>query len=127
MGFVKRPNILIVEDDIPLAEAYKSALEELRYTVVLADSPSLAISRIKNQTFDLILLDLHLRSGNGVQILDVLVAESHEDPEYRVAPVILTSGQIEEGQIIEYRDYIKGALVKPFQLDTLIEKVQTLL
>ena len=65
----QKSKILIVEDEKDLAEMYKEKFEEDGFLVDLAFSSEEAIDYLKNNTPDLILLDILLPKENGVSFL----------------------------------------------------------
>lgn len=64
--------ILIVEDDMALANLYKSELESKEYKVVHVAEGAQAIDSIKQNKPDLVLLDIMLPGKNGLEILQDL-------------------------------------------------------
>lgn len=61
--------ILIVEDDLLIARAYKTGLEKKGYAVTMVHNGSEAIEQMHNGNYDLILLDIMLPGQNGFEIL----------------------------------------------------------
>lgn len=66
------PNILIVEDEKALNEAYALVLKKNDYTVQSAFNGEEALEKTKDTQFDLILLDLRMPKMDGVQFLKKL-------------------------------------------------------
>jgi DNA-binding response OmpR family regulator len=64
-----RSTILIVEDEKSLAEMYKDKFEEEGYAADIAFTSEEAEEYLKNNTPDLILLDILLPKENGVSLL----------------------------------------------------------
>jgi DNA-binding response OmpR family regulator len=64
--------ILIVEDSPLITEAYRILIEAAGYEVDAAASVAEAIERATATPVDLMLLDLTLPDGNGLEILDAL-------------------------------------------------------
>lgn len=62
-------DILIVEDDGVFAEILKNFLEKQRYHCFVAKSLKAARQRLRSTAADLILLDLNLPDGNGLDFL----------------------------------------------------------
>jgi len=60
--------ILIIEDEKVLAEMYKDKLEESGFEVDLASSAKDALSYLKTEKPDLILLDILLPRENGISL-----------------------------------------------------------
>ena len=67
--------ILLVEDDEFLHELYTELLTTAGYTVTGVASGTKAYEKMKENTWDLVLLDVMLPELNGFQIMDKLVAE----------------------------------------------------
>lgn len=65
----KSPVILIVEDDIPLNDAYKTILESANYTVHTAFNGAEALEVAAQHTPDLIFLDLRMPVMDGIGFL----------------------------------------------------------
>jgi len=106
--------ILIIEDDIPLRQTLKKVLQRQGFTVAEAEGVQQATARLADQAFDLILLDLRLPDGNG---LDILKEYSHQ---YRDQVVILTG----TGTIHDAVDAMKNGaydfITKPVDRDLLL-------
>lgn len=62
-------NILIVEDDMALANLYKTELEMGGYTVVHVAEGTAALDGIKENKPAIVLLDIMLPGKNGLEIL----------------------------------------------------------
>ena len=65
-------NILIVEDEAPLAKALKKTLEDSGFDVEIADDGERALRIVKEQHFDLILLDIIMPNKDGFAFLELL-------------------------------------------------------
>ncbi|MBU1031855.1 response regulator [Patescibacteria group bacterium] len=81
--------ILIVEDDQFLREFYQELLTGEGYTVDMAEEGEIALSKIQNNPYDLVLLDIMLPKKDGVQILNDLKAKGPKTPN--VIIVVLTN------------------------------------
>ena len=78
-------SILMVEDSPPQALKLKISLENNGYNVYWAGTGSEGLQVVKQQAFDLILLDIELPDTNGFEICRQLKA----DPELQEIPVIM--------------------------------------
>ena len=67
--------ILIVEYDVALANLYKTELETNGYTVIHVAEGVQALDSIKQNTPDLVLLDIMLPGKNGLEILQDMRAD----------------------------------------------------
>jgi len=81
--------IFIVEDDQFLREFYQELLQEEGYLVDAAQDGETALSKILNNEYDLILLDIMLPKKDGVQILRDLKTHPPKTPTVKI--VVLTN------------------------------------
>jgi two-component system response regulator MprA len=111
------PTVLVVEDDLGIAEVLQLALELDGYRVVLARCGAEALASVHAEPPDLITLDLRLPDLDGHYVLETLQAEV-------TRPVIVVSGG-------HYRpcatDGVVAVLPKPFVLAELQHIVHTVL
>lgn len=63
------PNILVVEDDAALNDAYKTILSSVGYTVRTAFNGEEALQLVKAQDPDIIFLDLRMPGMDGIGFL----------------------------------------------------------
>lgn len=86
--------ILIIEDDETLVKMYQKLLSSHGYQVAVANEAKSGLDIIKNQSFDLILLDLMLPGGmNGFDVLEEIKRNSN----FKNIPVlIMTNIESEE-------------------------------
>ncbi len=91
----KKNKILVVEDNTETQLIIKVNLRDM-YDVELTDNIDDAISLIKNNNFDLVLLDINLgNSDDGRDVLNII----KKDPDYSNLPVIIiTAYDIDEGE-----------------------------
>ena len=71
---MKMINVLIVEDEIIIAEDIASYLESLGYNVIgIVDNGTAALQKIKEDAPDLILLDININGPiDGVQVATII-------------------------------------------------------
>jgi len=112
----------VVEDDRPLANFVKQALESEKYAVDLARNGEDAQSLVGEANFDLVILDLGLPKIDG---WEVLIHIRNQKPSL---PVLILTGRA------EVEDRVKGLdlgaddyLAKPFSLSELSARVRALL
>ena len=114
--------ILIVEDDLILADGLKNSLIQSGYALDLVNNGSDADSVLVYQSFDLIVLDLGLPKLSGFEVLKRLRARGSKTPV-----LILTAND-------DFNDRVKGLdlgaddyLSKPFILAELEARVRALI
>ncbi len=76
----------MIEDDIELAEILSEFLETHNIKVVNFDDPFIALSTIKNEDFDALILDLTLPDMDGLEILKKI-------REFSDIPIIISSAR----------------------------------
>ncbi len=73
-------HLLYIEDDEGLARLLQKRLERQRFNVDIAGSAEEGIERIRTTHYDLILLDYHLPGMNGLEALDIILADAEPPP-----------------------------------------------
>jgi DNA-binding response OmpR family regulator len=115
-----RKRILVVEDQMEVLTLVAKTLENQGFDVLQATNPEEAVALIQEQdeSIDLLLTDMVMPKGNGLQLASDLRAMI---PRLKV---LYMSGYSEfhEG-IISSRDLGEGFLQKPFTPSILLEKV----
>ena len=114
--------ILVVEDELKVANALKEGLEDERYEVVVAQTGEDAFFRITTEKFDLILLDLNLPGRDGLQILASVRKSGIETPV-----LLLTARDSLEDRVTGLNSGADDYLVKPFAFAELLARIRALL
>lgn len=78
--------ILIVEDDFYIRDLYQMAFTKAQYTVEVAVDGEEALERVKNNNYDIILLDIMMPKVTGI---DVLRSFRNENSRVKNTPVFL--------------------------------------
>lgn len=112
--------ILYVEDEEDLAFLVQELLSSEGHEVRIAETIEEGRQSLQKEAPDVLLLDLMLPDGNGLDILrDIKASEALKD-----IPVIILSGR---GDVQTMQTGLEcGAaafLVKPFTMDTLVEQI----
>lgn len=119
-------NVLMVDDDLELCEImkfYLSKIESIKSIVTVHDGAG-AVHKIRNQKFDLILLDMMLPKKNGFEILD----EFRGNPFNTISSVVAMSGTMDmEILTINTSHGIRTFLIKPFDEALFLEKIKKII
>lgn len=115
--------ICIVEDDTHLLDNYVTELELLKYKVVTVSDGGKAVSFIKKESPDLVLLDIMLPNMNGIDILE----ELRQDGKFQDLPVVMLTNYGDEENIrrsldLGALDYLKKYNVTPSDVGQRLEK-----
>jgi two-component system KDP operon response regulator KdpE len=119
---VKRPLVLIVDDEPVVLRALRVALEAQDYAVVATLSGEDALARITNGAFDLVLLDLGLPGLSGFEVIGRVRVL------FPTLPIIVLSAQGEDAVKVEALDLGADDYVsKPFSVRELLARVRVAL
>jgi two-component system, OmpR family, response regulator QseB len=113
--------ILLVEDDGALGDGIHKGLKQYGYTVDWLTDGRTALSCIKTETFDVILLDLNLPGLPGLSVLREMRAAGITMPV-----LILTARHAIEDRIKGLDSGADDYLTKPFDLDELSARIRAL-
>lgn len=78
------PKILFVEDDLFIADIYKKKFETSGLEALNVTSGKAVLKAVKEQSFDLVLLDLVIPEMSGKEVLKELRTNAEYDPGLRV-------------------------------------------
>jgi CheY-like chemotaxis protein len=115
--------VMLVDDDRTMRTILKTLLELDKYTVAVWDAlpTSDIIEQIRSEKPDLVLMDVHLKELNGLDILHQL---RNSEPQICNTVVLMTSG-------MDLRDQCRdaganGFLLKPYMPDDLMRQIRSL-
>jgi two-component system response regulator AtoC len=114
--------VLVVDDDTAMREMMALALRKEGFDVQSAVSADEAWQAVNESTFDLIVTDIYLGDGTGLELLE----HCHEAcPEARV--ILVTAHGTVETAASAQRLGVFDYLAKPFKVETLVERARTAL
>lgn len=117
VGGILLKNILIVEDDRALANGICLALKSEAITPFSCHTYNAAKEELKKESFDLIILDINLPDGNGLDLLRDIGG---------LSPVILlTANDLEIDIVAGLESGAADYITKPFSLAVLRARVNT--
>ncbi|QUX96004.1 DNA-binding response regulator [Marinomonas sp. CT5] len=114
--------ILVIEDDLSLADGLVTALKREDYTVDLLHDGIYALDALANEVFDLVILDLGLPRLDGLSVLKQLRANENSVPV-----LILTARDALEDRVAGLDLGADDYLAKPFEVTELKARVRALL
>ncbi len=113
--------ILIVEDELPMAQVLRQGLEEQNHTVTLAQDGAEALDLASDSQFDAIVLDVMLPQCDGLTVARSLRKRGSQ------TPILMLTARDSTEDIVRGLD--AGAddyLVKPFALKVLFARLRAL-
>ena len=114
-------DILLVEDDIEIAQMTKMYLEASGYAVSVIDDGSTALNEIQRTKPDLVLLDLMLPGKSGVDIC----REARQT--YQGMIIVLTASEDEMCEVSLLKLGADDYLTKPVRGNILIARIEALM
>lgn len=114
--------ILVVEDQVKMANFLKKGLNEVGYAVDLAECGSTAESYMSQGDYDLVILDVMLPDQSGIDTARHIRRDGYEGPILMLTALSTTKDKV-QGLDAGADDY----LTKPYSFDELHARVRALL
>lgn len=114
--------VLVVEDDVPLAQLLRHQLELQSYAVSTAHDGESAQQAIQDGRFDLVILDLNLPKLDGMSLLHQI-----RPTMPRLPVLVLTARNRVEDRALSLDTGADDCMVKPFSFVELYARVRALL
>jgi len=116
--------ILIVDDEPDILELLEYNLRQAGYSVVTANDGASALSSVRDQHPDLILLDLMLPDVSGTEVCKQL----RKDPATELIPIMMITARSEEiDRVVGFEIGADDYITKPFSPRELVLRVQAVL
>ena len=113
--------LFLLEDDDAIGMGLKYSLEKEGYGVLHAKTKADALSAIKENDFDLCILDINLPDGNGYDVCKYI-------KEKKDTPVIfLTASDAEVNVVMGLEMGADDYVCKPFRINELMARIKTVL
>ena len=109
--------ILLLEDDITLGSGIRLALQSPSVQITLCRTLSQAHYAVAENSYDLLILDVNLPDGSGLQLLEQVRKTSH------VPVILLTANDLEMDVVTGLESGADDYITKPFSLAILRARV----
>jgi DNA-binding response OmpR family regulator len=114
-------SVLVVEDEVAIADAVAYALEGEGFEVDRAGDGEEALARARDKEYELIVLDLRLPKVSGIEVTRILRGES-------IVPILmLTAKDSEVDRVVGLEVGADDYVTKPFSMAELISRVRAIL
>ncbi len=113
--------ILIVEDEIDIADPLKKILEGRGFAVDIAEDGKIGLSSSEMNDYDCILLDLNLPEIDGIEVAEQL-------RKIKNTPIIMVTARSQIENKLE--GFSKGAddyVTKPFNIEELVARIKAVI
>ena len=109
--------ILLLEDDVALGNGIRLALQGPQVQIVLCRTLAQAQDTIAQGSFDLLILDINLPDGSGLELLEQVRKSSN------VPVILLTANDMEMDVVTGLESGADDYITKPFSLAILRARV----
>jgi len=125
MNGITGKKVLVVEDDIFLAQLLTNRIEKVGVKVVRAADGEEGLKMLKSEKPDLVLLDLILPKKSGFELLE----DMRSDPTMQGTPVIIVSNLGQESDVQKGKDLgaVEYFVKAKTSIDGLVERVKAIL
>lgn len=114
--------ILLVEDELKIAQSLKKGLEEKGYFVELASDGEMGKKMFFQNVYNLVILDINLPLINGFELCKIIRDENEQLPI-----LMLTALGATEDKVLGFNSGADDYLVKPFEFLELQVRIKALL
>ena len=115
----KKKQILLVEDDLALANGIGMVLQGQDISVVPCFNLKTARENLQTEKYDLVILDINLPDGNGLELLKEI------KEKYAVPVILLTANDLEMDVVTGLEMGADDYITKPFSLAIFRARVNT--
>ena len=120
--------ILLVEDNLLNQKVVMYNLKKYNYSVTMANSGEEAIDKIKNNLFDIVLMDIMLPGMNGYEITDeIRKFEKQNNNNNKLIIIALTANTLNNDREKCISAGMDEYLPKPFTAEELVNKIKLFL
>jgi DNA-binding response OmpR family regulator len=115
--------ILIIDDDRNLVDGLRRQLWKHGYSAVFCEDAAFAMTSVRREEPDLIILDIGLPAGGGTAVLTRL----RSTEEFRSIPVLVLTGGSEDMRAELFEVGADAFLTKPAEFDEINRTIKTLI
>ncbi len=114
--------VLIVDDNQDITELLSKFLKAKGFESVVTNDPRDGLERIKEEKYDVVLLDISMPEFSGINIIQTLEREKILKDQNIIifSAVALTTNELND---LLKKDGIQGCLKKPIQLNELLTAI----
>ncbi|NQT92171.1 MAG: response regulator [Lentisphaerae bacterium] len=122
--------ILAIDDEPEILACYREALERKGYVIFVTSDPAVGIGFLRENDVDLVLLDVRMPQTDGLDVYSEM--RKHKKIPALFITAYPKSFTAESDRVVrlwqnEFSDGTTDIMYKPFTLDALFEKVESLI
>ncbi|MCX7926534.1 MAG: response regulator [Candidatus Omnitrophica bacterium] len=119
--------ILIVDDEAMITKSLQKLLKKQGYDVTIVTNGKEALEKIKNEDFDLFILDIRMPEMDGIETLQAarkIVSDSKKKP---IPEIVITGYADEEKYKAAVELKVRSYIYKPFDTQEFLNTIQKVL
>jgi len=120
---VKNKKVLVVEDIALNQLLMKTLLDDFGFELDIADNGKIAIEKLTNESYDIILMDLHMPEMNGFEATEYIRKKLNSQIPILALTADVTTADLQKCKALGMNDYIS----KPLDEKLLYSKIISLL
>ena len=114
-------SILVVDDDLGTCQTLSDILEAKGYQVDTAADGFQAIEKVKQSSFDVIIIDIIMPGLNGVETYKVI-----KEVNPKVKAIMITAYAVEDLISQAYKEGAYQVMSKPLEIERLLQSIKNL-
>ena len=118
--------VLLVDDNSMNVEIAEVILSEYGMIIDTADDGTTAVSKVRQNDYDIILMDIQMQVMDGYEATK-MIRNMNEPRKSRVPIIAMTANVFEEDRRIAFDVGMNGHIAKPFDVDKMIETIKSVL
>jgi CheY-like chemotaxis protein len=118
---VPQLDILVAEDNAVNQKVIQLLLAKLGHRVTLVENGADAVARVREQHFDLVLMDMHMPIMGGQEATRIIRAAQASTAEARLPIYALTAAALPEERAAGLAAGLDGYLTKPVEFQQLVD------
>lgn len=111
--------ILLIEDDVDLADLVKEGLTAAGFEVNHAARGEQGLRLLEDEHYDIVVLDFYMPGDNGDVVAKVI------SKKYKGIPVVMLSVDPKTDRKVEMLEFCDDYMTKPFDVDELIARIKS--
>jgi signal transduction histidine kinase len=123
---LKGLKVLVVEDNVINQKIVMKFLNKWDVATDVADNGKIAVDKVKQNRYDVVLMDLHMPEMNGYDATK-MIRELNDDYFHTVPIIALTASALMEDRERIYQFGMSGFIIKPFNPTELYWKISPFL
>lgn len=115
----RKIRILVVDDDIDVCQYLESFLGKKGYSVKYLTDPEKAVPLLREESFQIVILDLVMPKLSGLELLDKIRRIDSD-----ICIIILSAYPTFENAVSSFKNTVFDFLIKPFENDEIVKTLE---